>query len=73
MAALLLKVDFCWKYGYIQKASTSTLCMWTQGGKSVTVVPEKVKNMDIKKPTADAPGNFMPLFAFFLILFNTSM
>jgi len=35
MAAVLLKVDFCWQHGYIKQPVTSEACVWKQPSKQM--------------------------------------
>jgi len=58
MAAVLMKVDFCWQHGYIKQPVTSEPCVWKQPGKrSLTVGPQRVKDMQIVKPKIRRTGN----------------
>jgi hypothetical protein len=53
VVAMLLIVDFQWKVGAVQKACTSLPCSWNQGGKSLTVEPTRLADVEIKKPVAE--------------------
>ena len=58
MAAVLMKVDFCWQHGYIKQPATSETCVWKQPGKrSVTVRPQRVKDTQIVKCKIGQTGN----------------
>jgi len=53
VVAMLLMVDFQWKVGAVQKACTSMPCVWTEGGKSLTVLQTRLAEVTIKKPAAE--------------------
>ncbi len=57
VATVLFKVDFCWRYGYVQRDVTSKPCVCTHGGKSVLVAPQMVQDITILKPKAGRPGD----------------
>ena len=52
VAALVHKVDFCWEYGYVNPACTSQPCVWNDGGKLTLIQPQRIMEMDLKKPSA---------------------
>ena len=55
VAAVLLKVDFCWQHGDVQRSCTSVPCRWTNTTKAVQVVPMKISGLHLKKPGAERP------------------
>lgn len=52
VAALLLKIDFCWQHGYVKKAVTDQPCQWKGKGGSRKVVPQEIKSVKLVKPKA---------------------
>lgn len=57
VTAVLLKIDFSWQFGDVQKACTSQPCTWSRpGGKSVKVQPMCIKDLDLVKPKASKTG-----------------
>ncbi len=57
VAAMLLKVDFCWRHGYVNPSCTSRPCTWNTGKKSMVVQPQQICDMEWRSPHAERIGN----------------
>ena len=71
VAAILLKVDYCWRMGYVSKSCTSKESTWNVPSGAATVVePLRMKDLSYQKPSASAPSKLIVYMSLLIVIQN---